>query len=274
MLVSCEYFKQKNAPGEVPVARAGDKYYYRSDLVRHIPLNISREDSTRLAEKLIGDWVSKELMVNKAEIEISLDQDDVEERVQAYRYALVAHEFEKIYVNSHLSLDVSQEEINAYYQERSDNFILRQNIIKGLFAKVPRSASGIEQFRRNLRNYPNSNFEDIRDFCFQFAIESFLDDSLWVNFNEVVQGTPLDELNDKTKFVQSNTFSETRDEEFVYFLKISEYKVSNEISPLEYVREDIESIIINKRKIALKKELEKSIYEEALATNQFEIFRD
>ncbi|MFT5570737.1 MAG: hypothetical protein ACI9RP_002794 [Cyclobacteriaceae bacterium] len=48
--------------------------------------------------------------------------------------------------------------------------------------------------------------------------------------------------------------------------------MSDQVSPLEFIREDIENIIINKRKLALKKELEKAIYEEATVKKNFEIF--
>ena len=40
------------------------------------------------------------------------------------------------------------------------------------------------------------------------------------------------------------------------------------------VKEDIENIIINKRKLALKKELHETIYEEALKTKKFEVYRN
>ena len=41
-----------------------------------------------------------------------------------------------------------------------------------------------------------------------------------------------------------------------------------------YVREDIENIIINKRKLGLKKKLYETIYEEALKTKKFEVYSD
>ena len=56
------------------------------------------------------------------------------------------------------------------------------------------------------------------------------------------------------------------------FLRIFEYKVIGEIAPLEFIKEQVADVIINKRKIALKKELERKIYEEAEQTNAFEIY--
>ena len=67
---------------------------------------------------------------------------------------------------------------------------------------------------------------------------------------------------------------EASDEDFVYFLTIFEYKLIGEVAPLEFVSDRISDIIINKRKITLKKELEKDIYEEAKTSNTFEIYRN
>ena len=71
----------------------------------------------------------------------------------------------------------------------------------------------------------------------------------------------------------NNKYYETNDETYFYALKIFDYKISNEIAPLEWVREDIKKIIINKRKVALSKELEDKIYERAEKNNDFEIYQ-
>jgi hypothetical protein len=271
----CQYIQQKkDVEANKPLARAGDSYLYNDDLSGLIPSNLSPSDSGKLTEKLINDWIKKELIVNKAEAEISIDQVEIERKTKAYKYALIVHEFEKLYINSHLEVNVDESEINNYYNEKSENFLLKQSIVRCLFAKIPKSSPDFNQIRRNMRNYPNTNKKDIQDYCYQFAVQSFLDDSLWVNFDELILNTPLMEVNNKTRFLSSTTYSETRDDDYIYLLKIMEYKISDQVSPLEYIREDIESIIINKRKLSLKKELEKVIYDEAFNTGSFEIYRD
>ncbi|MEM9327130.1 MAG: peptidyl-prolyl cis-trans isomerase, partial [Bacteroidota bacterium] len=144
--------------------------------------------------------------------------------------------------------------------------------VRCLYAKLPKSSPAIANFRRNIRNYPNANLEDIKDYTYQYAINAFTDEEIWINFDEVISATPLKEVKNQTEFLESSTFSETSEEDFLYFLKILEYKISDDLSPLEFIREDIENIIINKRKIALKKELEEAIYDEALENQSFEIY--
>jgi len=271
-LISCDYFVQKSQKEKTPLARVGENYLYKEDIQSLVPLGVNIQDSSKLAEKYVNDWVKKQLMISRAQSQIAFDESEIERKVLDLRYALMVHEFEKLYINSHLNTEVSQEEIDQYYQEKSDNFLLRQNIIRCVFAQVPNTSADVNRFRRNIRSYPNSNKEDIEEYCYQYAIQSFLEDSLWVDFDEVIMNTPLEEIDDKARFLSRTEFSETSDDDYIYFLRILEYKTSNEVSPLPYISEDIENIIINKRKLALKKELEKTIYDEARAEKSFEIF--
>jgi hypothetical protein len=271
---SCEYFKPQDKIAQEPVARAGESYLYQEDLMGLTPQKLSSEDSTKLVNKYVDDWIKKQLIVDKAMSEIAINEAEIERKLLDYRYALISHEFEKLYINSHLNTEVTQEEIEQYYTERSDNFILKQNIIKCLFIQVPKSVPALTQLRRNLRSYPNTNKNDIKEFAYKYAVKSFLDDSLWVNFDELMVSTPLKDIESRIQFLQRTTFSETSDDSYVYYLKILDYKISDQVSPLEFISEDIENIIINKRKLALKKELEKAIYDEAVTKNSFEIFID
>ena len=270
----CQYLNPQESRSQIIIARAGEEYLYLEDLEGLTPKNISEGDSAKLAEKYRDNWIKKQLIVDKARSEIAINEAELERKVLDYEYALISHEFEKLYINSHLDTQVSTDEIETYYKEKSDNFILKQNIVKCLFVQVPKTAPELKQLRRNIRNYPNTNKDDIKDYTYQYAIKSFLDDSLWVNFDELIVSTPLKELDNRIRFLQQTTFSETSDENYSYYLKILEYKISDQLSPLEFIREDIENIIINKRKLALKKELEKAIYDEAISKNSFEIFNN
>ncbi|MDC1517261.1 peptidyl-prolyl cis-trans isomerase [Cyclobacteriaceae bacterium] len=270
--LSCDYLNKKQTPSSLPIARVGDNYLYGEDIAKDMPLGLSVSDSGRLVDKYVDDWVKKQLLIIKANEELSINAINIDRKVEDYRYALIMHEFEKIYIGSHLNTEVTQEEIESYYHERSDNFLLKQNIVRCIFAKIPSSAPDIFQIRRNIRNYPNTDIEDIKNYCYQFADLSFLDDSVWIGLDELVVNTPLAALQNKTQFLEKTVYSETRDESYIYLFRMVEYKISDQIAPLEYVKEDIENIIINKRKLALKKDLHETIYEEALKTKKFEIY--
>ncbi len=255
-----------------PVARVDDVTLYRDDLAG-LSFGASAQDSSAIAKKYVEGWVSKQLLINKANGIIEIDQAEIDRRVRDYRYALITHEYEKYWIEDRLSKSVSEEEIVSYYEEKKDNFLLKQNIVKCLFAQIPKEAPRVSEFRRQIRAFTiGGDIEDIRSYAFRFAAKSFMEDSIWVNFDDVILNTPLASIPNKVQFLRTNSFVESSDETHMYFLKLLEYKISDEISPLEFIRDDIENIIINKRKVALKKELQETIYKEALENETFEIY--
>ena len=73
--------------------------------------------------------------------------------------------------------------------------------------------------------------------------------------------------------ILSRQYIETRDTAFLYFLNAKEIAASGTVSPLEIVKNDIQSIILNKRKINLINELESNIYSDAQNREHFTIYQ-
>ena len=88
----------------------------------------------------------------------------------------------------------------------------------------------------------------------------------------MIKNSPMAEIPNKVLFLRNNKFFETSDDDFRYYLKIEEYKISDNVSPLEFVKDDIRNIILNKRKVLLAEQLEEKVYNEASENEQFEIY--
>jgi len=263
---------EKKFDGE-PLARVYNAYLYPEDIEGIIGLNTSSTDSVSIVNRYIDAWIRKQLLIAEAASQINFDEAEIERKVLDYRYALMTYEFEKYYVNERVERSVSEDEIEVYYNEHKDNFQLKQNIIKGIFVKIPQEAPRIGSFRKLFREASDEkDTEQIKSYCYSFATTYSLEDSIWLNFEDIIRNTPLASIPNKVQFLQQNKFIETSDENYVYFLKVSDYKISDQISPLEFVRDDITHIIINKRKIELTDKLEEKIYKEAQSNDDFEIY--
>jgi hypothetical protein len=128
------------------------------------------------------------------------------------------------------------------------------------------------RFRYLLRSDLEDHIEELKSYAYSYGTKVHLNDSVWVNFEDVISNTPLTEINNKTDFLRRNKYYEVPDEQYLYFLKITQYKVQNDTSPLEFVRDDIQKIILNKRKVQLARNLEEDIYENALRNDGFKIY--
>lgn len=256
----------------VTIARVNDIYLYEEDINSLVPRGNQATDSSMIVSKYVDSWVKKQLTIARASKELDFDEAKIERKILDYRYALMVHEFEMHYINQHLDKEISDEEIEKYYNEKFENFVLRQNILRCLFAVVPVEAPQIDNFRKLIRTYPDANLEEIQSYCYRFASQSSLETELWINFDEVISNTPLINVQDKAIFLKNNSFVESSDEKYHYFIRVLDYKISDQIAPLAYIKDDIESILINKKKVELRKELEEEVYKVAKENNEFELY--
>lgn len=257
-----------------PVARVQDKFLYPEDLLSIIPDGLSPGDSSERAERYVEDWARKQLLISEATSNINIDEAEIERKVLDYRYSLIGYEYEQFYVNQNLNTDVSEEEILEYYNNNLDNFVLKQNIIRGKYIEVPIEAPNTRRIRTLIRSKKDEDFEELKSYCLSFASTYQLYDSVWMVFEDLVKNSPLAEVPNKVQFLRSRKYIENSDNDHLYYLLIEEYRISDNISPLEFVRDQIRNIIMNKRKVDLAKKLEDEVYQRAVQNKEFEVFRD
>lgn len=277
ILSSCEFFKMKNSEVEIvdakiPVARAHDVFLYSEDLEGIAPAGMSVEDSADRVNRYINSWAKKQLLIKEAAKNIEFDEADIERKILDYRYSLMGYEYQSFYINKHLEKDVTDDQIDEYYENNIDNFILKQSIIRGKFVFLPIEAPKTEDINKLILTKEDENLEKLNAYCLSFAISYQLNDSIWMNLNEIIKGTPWSKIEDKEDLIKKTAYLQTYDSINNYHINIVDYKTSGEIAPKNFVNEQIRDIIINKRKMELAKQLEKQVYIKATENNEFEIF--
>jgi hypothetical protein len=255
-----------------PIARVNDHYLYVSDIEGMVPSEASLEDSTSLMNAYVNNWIRKQLLIDDASSKIDIDESEIQRKILDYRYSLVAYEYKSYYINQHLKKEVTEEEIITYYEENQDNFPLKQNIIRGKFLRIPKDAPTKVNLKTLIRSSRNDRMEELQAYCFSYALMYSLEDSVWINFDDIIKNTPLAEIPNKVDFLQRTNYTEYSDEASNYYLLIKEFKKTDDIAPLEVVRDQIIDIIINRRKVELARDLEKEVYDKAVETNAFEIY--
>lgn len=277
LVSACDLFQVKSEDistekEETPIARAHEKYLYAEDIADIVPKSSTPADSTNIVDRYVKNWIRKQLMISEASRRIQFNEPELERKILDYRYALMIYEFEKYYINKQLDKEVSEENIQSYYEENTENFLLKQNIFRGKFITLPKEAPKIENFRKMFRSKKNGTDAELKSYCYRFATNYVLEDSVWIDFEEIALNTPLAQIEDKEAFLKKNDYAQFSDEHYHYFLKIDEVKTVNEVSPLEFVKDQIINIIINKRKVNLSNQLEEEIYKRATDNNEFKIY--
>jgi hypothetical protein len=256
-----------------PVARVNTTYLYQDDLAGIIAPGTTKEDSVTRIESYINNWIRKQLLIQEATRKIDINEADVERKILDYRFSLIAYEYQSYFVKQNLDTVVSSSEIEEYYKGHIDNFILKQNIVQSTFIKVPKTAPRTNKIKDLVLSKKPKDEQELKSYCLSFSTAYHLADSTWMVFDELVKNSPLAEIPNKIQFLKAYPYYETSDDSYLYFLKVDNYRISDNISPLEFVKDEIRNIILNKRKVELAKKLEDEVYNNAVSDKEFEIFR-
>ncbi|HAF28556.1 MAG TPA: hypothetical protein DCG75_05865 [Bacteroidales bacterium] len=263
--------KNKSVVEEKPLARVHNKFLYKSEMKSLFNSTISKEDSIVVARNYINDWIKKQLLVQKAELNLNEESKDIEKQIEDYRSSLLIFKYKQELIKQKLDTVITSEEIENYYNEYSGNFILNFNIVKALYLKISKEAPGIDKIKRWYKSTDAEDLSRLEDYCYQYATKYDDFNNSWIPFNNLLIEIPTN-IGDQERYLKYNTYIETEDDLYYYFVKINEFSLKSTIQPLEYAKSKIKSILLNKRKFTFLEELENSVYNDALNHNEFVIY--
>ena len=270
LLAQCSGVNRKQ--GQEPIARVFDKYLYPGDIRDILPSNISQADSVIIVRDFIEKWVKQQLLLYKAEMNLTEEEKIVDKQIENYRTSLLIYIYEQNLIEQKLDTLVDMTEIKEYYNENSSNFVLNDNMVKALFMQVPRTSPEIWKPRRWYRSENEEDIKNLENYCYQYATKyDYFNDS-WIYFSEIEKILPV-KIDNPEQYLKYRKYIEIKDSTYYYFVNIKDYRLIGTVSPLEVVSENIRNIIFNKRKISLIKELESEIYNDALNRNSFTIYQ-
>ncbi|NPD46269.1 hypothetical protein [Lentimicrobium sp. S6] len=258
---------------ETVLARVGESYLYLSELSENIPRNINNTDSIQMLNSLVDNWVRKELLLQHADKNLPDSLKDFSEQLRIYENSLTIYEFKKKLVNQRLDTVVETKEIEKYYEDHLKDFQLKDNILQFAFIQIPIQSDSVDQAKEYIQNIADTALDRSRVevFCQNNAIDYYLNDEHWISFNELIKRVPIETYNQEL-FLENNKFIEIKDHPYWYFANLRDFKIKEDVSPLNFEKDHIRNIILNRRKLNMLNSLENDIYEEATRQQQFEIY--
>ncbi len=264
ILLSCNRFQSNE--DEPILARVQDEYLYESEIRNSIPKGIPPRDSLSMAKSMVNKWVQKTMLLKKAEENLSDEDLNFEEQLEKYRRSLVVYKYETNLVRQEIDTTVKAETIKAYYEKNKNNFRLKDELIKVHYILLPLDYERTGDARKIFFNEDNT--VAIEAYCKENNLSYFLEDT-WIYLSEVKQYLPLRiETTEDIEYREK----EIKDNENQYFVKILDIKGTNDVKPLQLVKNDIRTIIVNKRKTKFVKDMHKNIVNEGLNSNEIEIY--
>ena len=250
-------------PLDAPVVKVGNKVLTKHDLYDIIPDQISKNDSIIFAQDFMSRWIRSELMLRKAELNLTPEEKDVSKLLEEYRRSLLVNQYQQKMLQQKYSPMITEREIKEYYKKMIDNFILNEHIVKGVFIILPRSAPNIKDIRKWYKSDAEEDIVNMEAYCFQNAKKYDVFLEKWRPFSAINAQLSRSIPNPET-FLKYNHFYESSDSAYHYFFSIREYKLAHDTAPPEYVENRIKAILLNKKRLDFIDNLERDLYEEGL----------
>ncbi len=253
------------------VARAGDAELDRESFAAGFASNGLVKDSVYNAHKSIEAWAVEALFYQEALSRLNKDELMIDKQVEDYRKSLVNYIYQSKMIEANLDTVISNEEIESYYNDHRDNFILRDNILKVNYIKVPVQAPGLAKIRKLIPSAQAKDKEMLEQLCNQNAESFFMNDSTWLFLEDIKKEMPaLKEQPDYS--LTPGRQLEFEDDQYFYYLKVKDVKVKNAYSPINFERQNIRKFILNNRKTQLVSQYKQSLLEKAKAEKTFTVY--
>lgn len=253
------------------LARVHDKYLYISDIEGIIPNNVTPRDSISIVRSFVNEWVKTNVMIYQAEQNLPAEQLDFSKQLDEYRNSLIIYKYETNLIYQNLDTIVSDEEILQYYNGHLSDFELKENITKAAYIIIDNDPEVEYQFDEIFNMADSVFFDSLEVYSPNYALSSNIDTSNWVSFFEIQQIIPIETYN-RELFLKNNRVVKINTDRYIYFVKFFDFKIKDDISPLDFKQKDIYNIIISKRKVKLAREVRRDIYERALMNKEFEVY--
>ena len=259
-------------PQRVPVAEIGKVVLYYDEIPKLIQKGINEADSIEIVQNYINKWAKRELLLQKARQNMSIEVlDEINKQIEETRASLIIYQYQRQMMLEKMDTVISDAELENYYASNEKSFTLNSNIVKALFIKLPAETPDINRIRNLARSNDQSDLQQLESICYQFAekFDDFNED--WVRIDRLSIELPQ-KIENEENFLRRNTFYEISDSLSVYLISVRDYRLRSTLAPFEFVKDDIKRIIINSRRFEFIQSLENGIYNEGLKENSFKIY--
>jgi hypothetical protein len=254
---------------ETPIAEVGNKKLYLSEISDYLQ-NLSSEDSLTILTDYINKWAKNQAVSLYAEKNLSEEEKNLSKEIEDYRTSLLIHKYEQTYVRSKMDTTVSSAEIEKFYKDNPDNFQLTGILVKVLYIKASNDFQNIDKIRRLYRSNREKDIEELEKLSLDGVEAYSVFNGEWTPLSEVTALLPGTSDTYENRAIRMRAIEDS-DDKYTYFIKVNDISMKGTLAPLEHVKSDIKEIILNRKKIALIRQMENAIFNEAMNKNEIKI---
>lgn len=270
LFIACQ--EEAEHGGKQPLMQVGNNFLYYEDMEKMIPYRATKADSMAFAKDYIRKWTEEQLLYEKAELNVKGDER-IARMVEEYRRSLILSEYEQRLLMQNMSEELSDEELEEYYKDNKQFFMLEEPVIKGVFIKAPLTSPGLKDLKRWYKDNTEASLEQLESYAFRNAVmyEYFYDH--WVPVSELEGKITINlaELGDE---FDKHRNIEVEDENYCYLLHIEEFVVKGEEKPFELAKQEIIGLLANKRRVDFMRKVKDDLYNQSMEMGRIKYYNN
>ncbi|QAR30506.1 hypothetical protein EQP59_03620 [Ornithobacterium rhinotracheale] len=240
-----------------------------SELKSVIPVGTSPEDSLKLAQNYIDNWLKSKILMESSESVLSKNQIlDIEVKVESYKNDLILNEMEEQWLAENPPKEPTEEEIVAFYNENPAIIPVKNTILKYQFIAV--NPDQVSEAKKYFRQENAEALQALKNLANETKSAAQLNDNEWIDWKDFLNLMQLPPDTPQGRFLQKNQVFEIPQQGKVIVLKIFNFATQGQAAPLGYAKRALKNIILNKRKLNLLSQKKEELYQKAIYDKEIE----
>jgi len=253
------------------IASVNAAVLYKSDVIESMPEQLAKEDSALYFQNYINEWALKQLLLQKARLNLSAESAEIDVLVNKYKQDLFINKYKEAVVRQELDTIITENDVEEFYQQNKDIFRLNEELIQFRYLAFDNKLNNTKKLIEWFEDEGQEASELIMEQELQLQAVH-LNDSIWIKYDDVLKSTPVLANYEKSEVLRKNKAVQKEDSLRTYLVKIKDVLLRNEIAPLSYAVPTIKQMILHQRKLNLLKKIEETITEDAIKNKEFQIY--
>lgn len=259
-----------NHNGKTPLVGVGKEFLYKEDVAQLFAANGGAGDSTLFVHEYMRHWLEDVLLYRMARRNVP-NSREVDRLVSSYKKSLLLNMYQEGLVEQHLRHEISDAEIETFYNANKGLFKVSEPMLQGIYIKVSKKAPQMAAVRRWMKNENPDDLEKLEKYSLMNAVafEYFADN--WHTLQSVAAKMPLT-MDGLQARLGRNAIVECSDTASVYLLNATAFLFKGEQKPLDMAAGEIRELLVNSKKADFIKEVKRDLYNSAIESGEVKFY--
>jgi hypothetical protein len=264
--LSCEQ-AEKPINGK-QLAQVGKSILYEHDVLRRLPENFDNEQKKAFITNFREQWIRKELIVQEAKRSGLADQEELKLKIEDAGKDVLAQAYRDYWLSNTDSVQVSLNEVQTFYENNKDQFILQERHIRFRHIKTA-----------DLESCKAAKSELMRGISFETVVQKYaLDKVSTLSESQIyypiqLAASQYPELNKYLQVIGIMEISIIRLLDGKYhFVQITDERPAGTHPDLDWILDRIKEWLIVEKKRKILTTLERELYLKAELNNEIKLF--